>query len=194
MKPTFTFIFTILLLSGCKYGIVKKPKSIDSQMEDSIFTKNIIDKSKNGYWLVVRGYKVTDHIVATATATDYSHAAIVDLTTKSVIEADGTGIHESSLGKFVNHSFTITIVKPIGYTAKRGEIAVASARAKIGKSYDFLGTVGINDSERYYCSELAVCCYSNIKDSVKLPPVIKPSYLLTLGTIIFETPERKVKK
>ncbi len=187
------FLIIIILFWGCKYGVVKKTTGIDSQKEDSLFTKNILSKSENGYWLVVRGYKLTDHMVATATLTDYSHAAILDINSKSVIEADGSGIHESSIEKFVNHSYRITLVKPAGYSNIRGDLAVKSARDLLGKSYDFLGTVGINASEKYYCSELVVCCYSNIKDSLKLPVVIKPAYLLELGTTVFETPERKNK-
>ena len=167
---------------------------MDPENEDRLFTEEILKKSENGYWLVVRGYKWTDHLVATATLTDYSHAAIIDLKSKSVIEADATGIHETALEKFVNHSFKITLVKPLGYTKSRGDSAVASARNKLGKPYDFLGTVGVNDSERYYCSELVVSCYTNMKDSLKLPLVVKPSYLLEIGNTIYETPERKVKK
>lgn len=194
MKSFPFCLLIVILLSGCEYGVVTKPKiSAESEKEDSILTQSILAKSENGYWLVVRGYKFTDHMVATATLTDYSHAAIVDVKSKSVIEADATGIHESSLAKFVNHSYRITIVKPFGYTVNRGVDAVANARDKIGKPYDFLGLFGINEKDRYYCSELVACCYPNLKDSLKLPLIIKPSYLLQLGTTLLETTERKIK-
>lgn len=198
MKKNNFFFFVCLAVSlvcitACKYGIVQKPKNLASLQEDSIYTKSILEKSKNGYWLVARGYKWTDDLVATATVTDYSHAAVLDMSTQSVIEADSKGVHESSLAHFVNHSYRITIVKPGGYTSPRGVLAVQVAREKLGKPYDFLGTVGLNNPDKYYCSELAACSYSHLKDSLKLPLIVEPVYLLKLGTVIYETPERKIK-
>ncbi len=193
MKIKLSILLAAGLLFSCKYGLVKKPKSPEAENENQLYMKEILKRSENGYWLVVRGYKVTDHLVATATLTDYSHAALLDVNAKRVIEADATGIHESSLEKFIDHSYTITVVKPFNYTKQLGDLAVNNANAKIGKAYDFLGTVGFNSPERYYCSELVVYCYPSIKDSVKLPPVIKPAYLLELGTLIYESPVRKIK-
>jgi len=192
-NTTSLIIISIIFIYGCHYGVVTKPKNAQSVSEDSLFMKNILGKSKNGYWLAVRGYHFTDHLVATATVTDYSHAAVLDLNSKSVIEANAKGVHETKLIDFVHSCFSITLVKPYGYTNERGDLAVKQAREKIGKSYDFLGTVGINDTSKYYCSELAAYCYLNLKDSLKYKHVVEPAELLKLGDVVYVTPERKIK-
>ena len=179
------------LLYSCQHGIVQKPKDHNITSEDSLFASKILSVSKNGYWLVVRGYKFTDHLVATATVTDYSHAVLIDVDNELVIEAESEGVHKTKLLDFVHKSFKITIIEPINYTEENGNNAINIANSKIGKPYDFLGTVGVNEEEKYYCSELTTYCFPYIKDSVKLPQIIKPSYLLKLGNIIYETPDRK---
>lgn len=188
------FILFAFIFSGCQYGVVTKPKSPEAVVEDEAFKTSILNASENGYWLVVRGYKITDHMVATSTLSDYSHAAILDIKNKTVIEADSKGVHETNLDNFIHNSFLITVVKPLGYDVYKGDSAIMIARGKIGKPYDFLGLIGVNESEKYYCSELTLFCYPGIRKIQKIPQVIKPSYLLKLGETVYETPERTVRK
>lgn len=58
----------------------------------------------------------------------------------------------------------------------------------IGKKYDFLGTIGFNNPEHYYCSELAVEIYKPWHTSAdRLPDVIKPGELYLWGKILYDS-------
>ena len=58
----------------------------------------------------------------------------------------------------------------------------------IRKKYDFLGTIGFNNPEKYYCSELAVEVYKPWHTSDdRLPDVIKPGELYLWGKILYDS-------
>jgi len=191
-NKTPLFVFCLLLLS-CTNTIVKKPKSEAALEEEKQFKDSIIALGEDGYFLIARGFKFTDHIVSTATVSEYSHAVILDKTHNNVIEATAKNIHTLELDSFIHKSFKITMVKPYGYTPLRAANALTCCEDKLGKPYDFTGTVGIDRKDRYYCSELVVECYQHLVDSFEIPKVITPKHVLEYGKTIYITPDRKVK-
>ncbi len=176
-------------LNGCSI-FIRKPKGGTNTAQNAEYHNGILTHGKQGYWLLIRGYHSTDHLVAGATLSEYSHAAILDLSTNEIIESTSEGVHPLSLEEFISKSHKITIIKPYGYSASRADSAVRIARNYIGKPYDFLGTVGLNSKEKYYCSELAVHCYPNLIDSLKIPTVIEPRDLLKMGESVYSSEKR----
>lgn len=109
---------------------------------------------------MIRGYHATDHLVSAATNTPLSHAAILDKEKGQVIEAGASGVHVTALADFVHKSHRLLVVHPMWSDDKSAPAAVEKARSLVGEKYDFLGTVGINNKSRYYCTELTVYAYS----------------------------------
>ena len=188
------FFYCFITIFSCSNAIVKKPKSEAALKEEDLFKKEIIALGKDGYFLVARGYKFNDHLVSTATLSNYSHAVILDVTNNKIIEATADGVHPLALDSFIHKSFKITMVKPAGYTTTRAKDALLCCADKYGKPYDFTGTVGIDRTEKYYCSELVMECYQHLVDSLQLPHIITPGKILEYGEIIYITPDRIIKK
>src|SRR5262245_59325566 len=143
---------------------------------------------KNGDWLVIRGYNPTDNMVAMITNTPWTHAAVLDADNQVVIEANSKGVHVSPLAEFVGRSHRLLLVRPAWATEKTAPQAVLQARAHIGKSYDFLGLTGIDNADRFYCSELAIAVYrAYIPASVRIPKPVAPSQLHYWGRILYDS-------
>ena len=106
---------------------------------------------RNGDWLVIRGYHVTDNMVSAVTGTPWSHAAVLDLDNDRVIEAEAPGVHFTPLAAFVAKSHRLLLVRPLWSNEKTAPEALARARSSVGKGYDFLGLTGVDVPERFYC-------------------------------------------
>lgn len=194
---SFTILGSILigiifLLQGClARTIVKKAEDEEHIKQDSLIINSILKTAKPGDWLVIRGYHVSDNIVSNATGVPLSHVGILDYNNKEVIEAEGKGIHISTLKDFVNKSYRLLIIRLRWHNDSTGNIAVENAKQLIGKTYDFTGTIGINSSNKYYCTELALFIYSSwFNEKEKFPKVIKPGELYLYGTILYDSKPR----
>ena len=178
-----------LMLSAC----IAEPiaQHVDEQThkaQNQKFISAIRKVIQHGDWIVIRGYHVTDNLVANATGIPISHAAVYDPEQDQVIEAEGQGVHLSTLADFVDKSHRLIVIQPRWANKLNRHVAVLKARSLIGKQYDFLGTIGINSPESYYCSELTVEIYRQWHHTnEKLPGVIKPAELYLYGTIIYDS-------
>lgn len=145
---------------------------------------------RDGDWLVIRGYKPTDDMIAALVNAPISHVGILDFERRQVIEADATGIHATVLEEFVDHSHRLILVRPIWSDLGR-ERALEKARGLIGRSYDFLGLVGADVPNRYYCSELAIRAYAEFQRPYhEVPRVIEPAHLYLWGTVLYDSRPR----
>ncbi len=144
--------------------------------------------SQTGDWMVLRGYHGTDNLVSAATNHPISHVAIIDRENDEVIEAVGAGLQTMSLRERVHEAHRIIIIRPRWWTPERGRGAVARARALIGGSYDFLGTVGLGSDDRFYCSELATHVYDEYHDDLEhFPTVIEPGHMYLYGQVTYDS-------
>ena len=150
----------------------------------------IQEKGGNGMWLVNRGYRLGDDIVATATDSAFPHAAILDHENEVVIEALWPGNVETPLGEFLALSHRVALVQPKGWTPEAGDAALAKARSQLGKKYDFGGIIGLPSSNRWYCSELAAWSWNRPADRLGPWHVIHPSRLLKMGKVVFDSGSR----
>lgn len=150
----------------------------------------IQDKGGNGMWLVNRGYRLGDDIVATATGSVFPHAAILDHENEVVIEALWAGNVVTPLDEFIALSHRVALVQPEGWTPEAGDAALAKARSQLGKKYDFAGILGLPGSNRWYCSELATWCWGRPADRLGPWYVIHPRRLLKMGIVVFDSGSR----
>ena len=172
--------------------MVIKPDADIRRIQNVEISKNIRTHLQNGDWLVIRGYHIADYLVAGATFADLSHVAIYDADKDQMIEAEGVGIHSTTFSDFIDKSHRIVVIRPKWATEETSKKAVKQARGYIGKKYDFLGTIGINDRERLYCSELVVYVYEPwFEENEEIPHIIEPSKMHKLGKVIYDTGVRK---
>ena len=150
----------------------------------------IQEKGGNGMWLVNRGYRLGDDIVATATGSVFPHSAILDHENEVVIEALWAGNVVTPLDEFIALSHRVALVQPEGWTPEAGDAALAKARSQLGKKYDFAGILGLPGSNRWYCSELATWCWGRPADRLGPWYVIHPRRLLKMGIVVFDSGSR----
>ena len=174
---------------GCATPAVVKPPALDvKSARDAEMLAEIRRVGRNADWLVIRGYHATDNFVSVVTDTPWSHAAVLDLENDQVIEAEGQGVHTSPLPQFVARSHRLLVVRPAWAGEKASADALRKARALVGKGYDFLGLVGLNVPERYYCSELAIAVYrGHIPPTEHIPRPVAPSQLHYWGKILYDS-------
>lgn len=182
----------MITLAGClARPTVKHAHDARHQQQNVEFLATIRSTAAAGDWLVTRGYHATDNLVANGTNTPISHAAVYDAEHDIVIEAEGKGIHVTPLAEFVDKSYRILIIRPRWRTNENAQLAVAEAEKMVGKDYDFLGTIGLNFSNKFYCSELAVAAYKPWHRAVeKFPTVIEPGNLYLYGQVLDDTMDR----
>ncbi len=190
MRPALLTICTALLLApGCSRPVtVAPPRAAERAGRDAETLEALQRLGRDGDWLVIRGYHPTDNLVSLLTNSPFSHAAVLDLARGAAIEADGSGIHVTPLPAFVAKAHRLLLVRPKWSREGRNLEAVALARGLVGKPYDYAGLIGINQPERYYCSELAVAVYRSwVRKSDHVPPVIPPHELYYWGTVRYDT-------
>lgn len=185
-------LLACLVFSSCVSPFTVSPPDDDKRIpQNQEFLAHVMTRGRDGDWLVVRGYTFGDHLVTTLTSTPISHAAILDKERKGVIEATGEGVHYTDLMRFINKSHRILLIRPVWSTETSSREALMKARSLTGRDYDFLGTLGFNVPEQYYCSELVIYVYRDfIEEDETLPHVIEPGQLYLWGEILYDSRPR----
>ena len=197
MKKTAYFIaaggvvVAVLLFTDCAgFQGLKRHTGPKYEAETDSWLRVVQKRGGNGMWLVTRGYHLGDDVVAIATAAPLSHAAVLDHDKLQVIEAVGKGVVDNDLKKILRESHRMVLIQPPDWTAAQGQAALARARSKLGEGYDFLGTVGLPDDQRWYCSELAVWASGVKVDRIGPKNVLHPKSMLNLGKVLFDSGQR----
>ena len=188
----FLIFCAIIVLSGClARPIVKKSGGEKHQLQSKSIEKAVLETAKTGDWLVIRGYHAVDNLVSITTGIPISHAGVFDSEARNVIEAEGKGVHVTSLSEFVDKSYRLLIIRPRWLNENNTELVISNAKKLTGKSYDFLGTIGFDYPSKYYCSELVVSIYKQWHGKKeKFPKVILPGELYLYGKVLYDSRPR----
>lgn len=178
-----------LSLAFCSRPIAVKPLSeTQRSSRDARVLAELKRLGQDGDWLVIRGYHNTDNFISAVRNAPLSHVAVLDLEKDQVIESESAGVHTTNLAAFVTKSHRLMIIRPMWATRGRNKEALIRARQLVGKPYDFTGLVGINNPDRYYCSEVAMHAYrSFIGSKAHIPLVIPPDQMYCWGTVVYDT-------
>jgi hypothetical protein len=178
----------IALLSACATRLVEVPLEAEAKSaRDAVTLSEIKALGRPGDWLVIRGYHATDNLVAAFTNKPFSHAAVLDLDRDQVIEAEAQGVHTTMLREFVAKSHHLLLIRPMWSNARSAQEAAEKARVLVGRQYDFLGLIGLDIPDRYYCSEFALEVYRpHIRRDDAVPRPIEPGQLHHYGRILFD--------
>ncbi|MDR1125182.1 MAG: hypothetical protein LBM64_03855 [Deltaproteobacteria bacterium] len=175
------------MAAGCAVKPVIPPADALDPGEHAAMLRGIL---RHGDWLVTRGVHGADNLVATVTRMPLSHASLYDAEDDGVIEADGSGIHRTTLEDLIAKSQRLLVIRPIWSTAESASVAVERARSWIGKGYNFTGLVGLDMPDRYYCTQLCIEAYRpfiTVNPDNPIPKVIPPGRMYFWGRILFDT-------
>ena len=185
--------FAVLAMSaGCSHSLVVSRPS-DKKLDDAysqLFIEESLRNVQDGDIVLRRGYAVLSDIIAFVTiGPSVSHAGIYDATTGTVLEALDGGVTERTLPEFVSGSHRVLLVRPpVSRSEKRA--AVLQARATIGTPFDYTGFVGIDDPERFYCSELIVWAYRAHERGFDGGILVAPGELAVFGDVVYDSGDR----
>jgi hypothetical protein len=176
--------------------VVDRPKDprIDTAYT-AIWTDEIERDGQDGDIVLRRGYAALSDVIAFVSvdsggddADNLTHAAVYDAHARTVIEAVNPEVREVPLADFVRSSHRVVLLRPNLSAAARRRV-VKRARSQVGAGFDYSGFVGVDDPERFYCSELVAWALSTEMD-VHAGNLVEPSELLGYGTVLFDSGPR----
>ena len=188
-----SYAFVAALLGGCAaHPVIVDPPAGEARARlDAAMVSGVRSLGANGDWLVIRGYHASDNLVVTLTNKPFSHAAVLDLEGDSVIEAEARGIHVTPLAQFVSKADRLLLVRPVWADATSSIAALEKARRLVGRPYDFLGLIGVDVPDRYYCSELTLEIYRPfVRPGDVIPRPVEPGQLTYWGRVLYDSGAR----
>jgi protein tyrosine phosphatase (PTP) superfamily phosphohydrolase (DUF442 family) len=190
LAVTFALLVSTAARAQLPGAPVRAPRGAVAEAVTDQWVQEVRQKGDHGGWIVVRGTHVGDQAVAAVTLGTLSHAAVLDKEKEEVIEAVSSGVRVTPLRVLLAQAHRIQIIRPRGWTPESGRAAVARARSRVGRKYDWLGLVAVQDDARFYCTELAVDAYDGRKQGWKVGRVIFPGDMASLGTLAFDSGPR----
>jgi len=112
---------------------------------------------------------------------------VLDATNAKVIEAVSPVVSEISLHAFLEDADRVLLIRPADSDRASGRRALAKARAQIGAPYDLLGTVGLPELGKFYCSELAAWSVGMEVDREGPGEVLHPATMTRFGAVLFDS-------
>ncbi|MBK9035844.1 MAG: hypothetical protein IPL61_32115 [Myxococcales bacterium] len=172
--------------------VVARPKE---QKLDSAYTtmwvRDLRAHAQDGDIVLRRGYAVlSDVILLVTVGAPMSHAAIYDGETGTLIDAVSSGVREVPAERFLDAAHRWMIVRPANRTPAQRRAAVARARASIGTGFDFAGFVGIDNPDRFYCSELVAWALDDRDGLFADDLLVTPAELTAVGPTIYASADR----
>lgn len=191
------FLAAALVLSatatGCSHSMVVS-RPADKQLDEAYtvqFSDDLATEAQDGDIVLRRGYAVLSDMITLLTAgPDMSHAAIYDAQTRTVIEAVDGGVKETNLHDFVSGAHRVMIVRPTDLRWTERRAAVEKARSAIGTPFDYSGFVGLDDPNRFYCSELVVWAIDARGRGLAVSRLVAPGALVKYGATVYDSGER----
>ncbi len=194
MARWLALLVTISIVSACsaRSRLIHRPDDagVDAAIT-AMWTAEIRRTARDGDWLLSRAYyMVSDLIVLGTRGEALSHGSIYDASRDTVIESIGSGVREIPLESFVARNHLVLVVRPSNMTAADGRQAVARARTKVGAPFDATGMFGLDDPDRFYCSELVYWASQTAARTGSHERVVTPSDLMKYGEVIYWSGKR----
>ncbi len=191
-RPLLTLLalLTLASIGGCMpyKGSLYAKRPVDPSIDRAIsrwWADEIRRVAQDGDWIFGRSYgPIGDAIVKLTPGEEFSHAATIDLTHGTVVEAMRPRVQEVALEDFVQRYRYIVIVRNTTRTAVERRASVERARSQLGADFDIWGMFGFDAPGKWYCSEL-VWWASGLDAEHGRPAMIVPSKLLAYGEVVY---------
>ncbi|MDR1309887.1 MAG: hypothetical protein LBL95_08355 [Deltaproteobacteria bacterium] len=186
--PASLFCLVALALAGCAVKPVIPPSDT---LDPGFHGTELKAVLRHGDWIVSRGVHAADNMVASVTGKPLSHASLFDEEFGGVIEADGSGVHRTSLEDLLAKSHRVLVIRPLWADGDNARVAVERAREWLGHMYNFTGLVGLDIPDAYYCTQLCVEAYRPFigeeKPENPIPRIIQPGNMYFWGRILYDS-------
>jgi hypothetical protein len=193
MSKRLALVLALATLGGCYHGSLFAERPKDPQVDGAItrmWAAEIRKTAHDGDWILTRSLTPEGDAIATISGgEEFSHASIVDVTHDTIIEATTPAVQETSIEELLVRNWYAVVVHPAGQTDAEGRAALARARAQIGAGFDGWGFVGLQESDKWYCSEL-VWWASGFQARFGMPVVILPRDLMKYGEVVYYSGRR----
>ena len=164
----------------------KPPASVEDDAVVRAWVEEIREQGEAGDWLLTRNYAFAGDVIAgVSLGESLSHAALYDKDRDMVIEATSPRVQAVPLENFVRRYRRVILARPNWLGAEEQNRSVDRARALVGRPYDWSGLVGIDDDDKYYCSEFVIDV-TNVDGTVRKPLLVTPAALLAVTHVIFD--------
>lgn len=171
-------------LGACSGSLVhQKPQSAElNQSMTDMWARDIHRVARSGDWILTRSYSSAgDAIVGVTLGESFSHAVLYDAERGTVIEAIKPVVREVPLEDLLARNRYAVVVRPVGASVESGQASLARARSVLGASFDYSGMLGLDDPDKFYCSEL-VAWASEIEHDHR---IITPAELYDEAEVIY---------
>lgn len=183
----------ILVLAGLSAAcsapsvMVKKPENDQTnQAVTELWARDVKRVAQSGDWILTRSYSlVGDAITVASIGEEVSHAVIYDAERGTVIEAITPTVREVPLESLLARNRVAIVVRPHKLSEAERRASVKRARSKVGARFDFGGLIGVQDNDRFYCSELVFWASDLAGHGVRKPLVITPASLAEHGEVVY---------
>jgi hypothetical protein len=186
-------LLVLALLGGCYHGSLYADRPSDKRVDEAItkmWAQEIRRTAHDGDWILTRSLTPEGDAIATLTGGEqFSHASIVDVTHGTIIEATTPTVQETSIEELLERNWYAVVVHPAGQTEAEGRKAVERARSQIGVEFDSWAFVGLQDPDKWYCSELAWWS-SGFDEKYGTPVILFPRELMNYGTVVYYSGRR----
>ena len=179
-----------LALSGCGVPSVYGKKPASSAADDAVvqlWVESIRENGESGDWILTRNYALVGDLIVAFSFRDesLSHAAIYDKERDMVIEATSPKVKAVPLENFVRRYKRVMLARPKWLSHEEQVASMHRARALIGEPYDWAGLIGIDDGDRFYCSEF-VLVVADQRGVIDRPVWVTPAGLLDVAHVIYD--------
>lgn len=177
-------------LPACGGSMVrKKPEDPTvNRAVTALWARDIERVARDGDWILTRSYSAVGDVIAFGTrGPEISHASVYDAGRGTAIEAVRPVVHEVPLEELLERNRVAIIVRPHGLSEAQRRASLARARSAIGKPFDLRGLFGIDDADKFYCSELVVWAAGIDTGDV----VVTPASLVDHGEVIYLSGNRE---
>ncbi len=195
MLRSLSLVALVAVTTAChepKSIMVHRPDNAAAdQHVTQMWTREIASVARDGDWILSRSYFIGgDAITALTGGEDLSHASMIDVTHGTIIEAVGSGIREIPLSQLVGRNHYLIVVRPTGMTAADQKRALDRARTTVGGEFDATGLFGIDNEEKFYCSELVWWASETEARSGQHERIVTPADLMKYGEVLYWSGKR----
>lgn len=187
-------VAVLLVVAGCSQGSLLIKPNKDPRLNTEVtamWADDLRIHARNGDWLLTRAYYATSDVIAKAApGEDLSHASMYDADRGMVIESVSSGVREIPVKDFLSRNHFVIVVRPSNMTAAEGTAALARAKSKIGAKFDATGMFGIDNPDRFYCSELVYWASETEARSGMSERIVTPSNLMKYGEVVYWSGKR----
>ena len=190
MKQSISVVIIALVAGSAACGarsvVAKRPtsKRVNADVTN-MWAAEIQRVAQDGDWILLRSYAfVGDGIAAVTRGEDVSHSAVYDAKRGTIIEGVSPIVREVPLRKVLHTSRLAIVVRP-NLSAKERKKALVRARSTVGAKYDWGGLVGLDDPDKFYCSELLFWAGRFEEKGHARPLVVSPAALINLGEVLY---------